>query len=432
MISAGGGSNLCQPMVNYLRGRLKMEDALGRSYFQPDLSFCTNDFVRRALTPDVWDVGPTRSIPMAAQGQSFTPLAFNVALNPEYPIATLPPDGYPVTEAVRLGVLLYEFYASLDRKVLHGRIDTSSFQASFFGGILKEWARLPGFPAINEVWQRHQRSCSAWWMAHLMELFGVFHNHQSNRTTLGSIDPCMGIEEALFVPPSATFVVGDSAFPLGTAFRSMGTIAGATNELQQKMEQTWVEQVAQGPYAAYWSTVPSQNLFPTAAVAPAPSSGSTKTSDTVDNTKKRSRVATQPFVAQKPLLAFPAGSVPSESPFTTLKDKNARDWPRLPDPQGKTAPRQICFHCCFPAPYNKCEDPETCSFRNKNQPFLRRKPAKAVLQRFHVDLAESRWRNQEKYPENNWDDLVRFVKSHRDLVAPSAELKALTPSAGWS
>eukprot|EP00980_Cylindrotheca_fusiformis_P019499 scaffold6748_cov73-Cylindrotheca_fusiformis.AAC.1 len=196
------------------------------------------------------------------------------------------------------------------------------------------------------------------------------------------------------------------------------------------MEQTWVEQVAQGPYAAYWLTAPSQNLFPPTSVAPAPSSGSAKTSDTVDNSKKRSRVATQPFVAQKPLLAFPTGSVPSESPFTMLKDKNTRDWPQLPDPQGKTASRQICFHCCFPAPYNKCEDPETCSFRNKNQPFLRRKPAKAVLQRFHVDLAESKWRNQEKYPENNWDDLVRFLKSHRDLVAPSAEIKVLTPSAG--
>eukprot|EP00980_Cylindrotheca_fusiformis_P025545 scaffold14019_cov116-Cylindrotheca_fusiformis.AAC.1 len=93
-----------------------MEDALGRSYFQPDLSFCTNDFVRRALTPDVWDVGPIRSISMATQGQSFSPLAFNVALNSEYPIATLPPA---------------------------------------------EWARLPGFPAINEVWQQHQRCCSA-------------------------------------------------------------------------------------------------------------------------------------------------------------------------------------------------------------------------------------------------------------------------------
>eukprot|EP00980_Cylindrotheca_fusiformis_P030875 scaffold25555_cov264-Cylindrotheca_fusiformis.AAC.1 len=68
--------------------------------------------------------------------------------------------------------------------------------------------------------------------------------------------------------------------------------------------------------------------------APAPAAGTSKAGELVSDTnKKRSRTATQPFVAQKPLFAFSSGSVPSESPFTTLKDKNTRDWPRLPDPQ---------------------------------------------------------------------------------------------------
>eukprot|EP00980_Cylindrotheca_fusiformis_P019601 scaffold6798_cov95-Cylindrotheca_fusiformis.AAC.1 len=116
MIASPNSSQLCQPMIDYLRGRLKMEDALGRSYVQPDLSFCTNDFVRRAYSPNVWDVASTRSINMAEQGQSFSPLAFNVALNLDYSSSMIPAGGYSVTEAVRLGVLTYEFYAALDRK----------------------------------------------------------------------------------------------------------------------------------------------------------------------------------------------------------------------------------------------------------------------------------------------------------------------------
>eukprot|EP00980_Cylindrotheca_fusiformis_P010728 scaffold2409_cov173-Cylindrotheca_fusiformis.AAC.1 len=84
------------------------------------------------------------------------------------------------------------------------------------------------------------------------------------------------------------------------------------------MEQTWVVQVAQGPQAPYWTAFYPSGICSQAAPPVPSSTGSSKGRETSSEnaSKKRSRASTQPFVAQKPLLANPPGVVPSVERLT--------------------------------------------------------------------------------------------------------------------
>eukprot|EP00980_Cylindrotheca_fusiformis_P016066 scaffold4737_cov92-Cylindrotheca_fusiformis.AAC.3 len=153
---------------------------------------------------------------------------------------------------------------------------------------------------------------------------------------------------------------------------------------------------------------------------------STSRSDSRDNSRKRSRSSAPPFVAQKPLMAFAGTAIPHESPFVTIWNRNGRDWPKILDPEGKVDYCQLCFACCFPAPYNRCKDPEQCSVSRRPAYVRARSSSRSDPPRLHVDLQHSKWR-PDNYPERLWASVIDFIKRNKDVVAPSETLKELTP-----
>eukprot|EP00980_Cylindrotheca_fusiformis_P027213 scaffold19400_cov108-Cylindrotheca_fusiformis.AAC.1 len=383
--------DVCIPMMHYLHWRIRSDPVIGRMGVPVQFDFCTKDFVAHAFSVSRW-LSITHQPAAHLTGGSdmefkpqFHPLFFQRALDASLPLHKVPATGYSRQAAVVLGSLILFFYQFLDVKVDHTghKPDPTSFDRSCFGSLLSRWARIPASPIVDAVWSAHPLRCSAYWIAHLLELFKVFHDHHSQRVMLlGETNPAVGIEEVLITPPGETLVVGTNFLPTQeTAFRSHSTIQMALANLEQRMRQLWEDQVALGPQASIWSEAFPSHLCVSSVESNTPSSGANGSSslagrsgqarsggEASDSQRKRSRPAATPFVPQKPLMAFAASasSAPRESPFSILRNRNERDWPRLKDPQGKQhEPCQLCFACCFPPPYNRCGDPERCHVLRK-------------------------------------------------------------------
>eukprot|EP00980_Cylindrotheca_fusiformis_P020924 scaffold7948_cov78-Cylindrotheca_fusiformis.AAC.1 len=203
------------------------------------------------------------------------------------------------------------------------------------------------------------------------------------------------------------------------------------------MDQKWVQQVQHGPQDPAWSGNMPPFFVPTShsATSPGNTSGrhrdSAARSDSRDTSRKRSRPSAPPFVAQQPLMAFAGPAIPHESPFVTIRNRNGRDWPKILDPDGKVDYScQLCFACCFPAPYNRCRDPEQCSVSRRPAYVRARSSSRSDPPRLHVDLQHAKWR-PDNYPERHWASVVDFIKRNSDVVAPSQKLKDLTPGTSW-
>eukprot|EP00980_Cylindrotheca_fusiformis_P027155 scaffold19075_cov92-Cylindrotheca_fusiformis.AAC.3 len=448
--------DLCAPMLHYLQGRIRSDPVIGRMGVPVQLEFCSNEFVSQAFTLSGW-VSITHEPPAKLYSggvdteskPQFHPLFFQRALDSSLPSAKVPATGYSRQAAVVLGSLILFFYQFLDIKVdATGHTpDTTSFDCSCFGALLSRWAAIPASPVVDAAWSAHPLRCSAWWIAHLLELFKIFSDHHSQRVMLlGETNPAVGIEEVMISPPGETVVVGTNYVPTReSAFRSHSTIQTALTDLEQRMRQLWEQQVALGPQASIWSAhfpdhlcdnagqSPSNVSSGTNASAGTASRSSQSRSDNGDSQRKRSRPAATPFVPQKPLMAFSASasSAPQESPFSMLRNRNERDWPRIRDPQGKQhEPCQLCFACCFPPPFNHCGDPDRCHILRRPV-YARSRRSRSDAPRLHIDLADDRW-SAARYPEQNWKPVVDFIKRNLDILAPSPELIALTPSTRWS
>eukprot|EP00980_Cylindrotheca_fusiformis_P016881 scaffold5112_cov92-Cylindrotheca_fusiformis.AAC.1 len=437
-------------MLHYLQGRIRSDPVVGRMGVPVQFEFCTNEFVAQAFTLSGWASithEPSSTLysggSVSASQPPFHPLFFQRALGPALPLTKVPATGYSSRPAaVVLGSVILFFFQFLDVKVdPTGHIpDTTSFDQSCFGSILSRWAAVPASPVVDAVWSAHPLRCSAWWIAHLLELFKIFSDHHSQRVMLlGETNPAVGIEEVMITPPGETVVVGTNFVPMReSAFKSHTTIQSALANLEMRMRQLWEEQVALGPQAPLWSASFPSHLSDTTEEqsSSAPASGSGRSSqarggsgDAGDSNKKRPRPAATPFVPQKPLMAFAASasSAPRESPFSILRNRNERDWPRLKDPQGKQhEPCQLCFACCFPPPYNRCGDPERCHVLRKPV-YARTRRSRLDAPRLHIDLADEKW-SSARYPEQNWKPLVEFIQRNLDVLAPSPELITLTPS----
>eukprot|EP00980_Cylindrotheca_fusiformis_P017106 scaffold5256_cov155-Cylindrotheca_fusiformis.AAC.3 len=451
---APNSKDICTPMLHYLQGRIRSHPVIGRMGVPVNFAFCTNDFVESAFNLSRWLSVTHEPVVQLSLGSAvssdsklaFHPLFFHRAIASSLPLDKVPGTGYSRSAAVVLGSVILFFYQFLDIKVDQmGHVpDTTSFDKSCFGTLLAGWAGVPASPIVDAVWTAHPLRCSAWWIAHLLELFKIFYDHHSQRVMLlGETNPAVGIDEVLITPPGETVVVGTNYLPTReTAFRSHSNLQDALANLEQRMRQLWEDQVALGPNAPIWSAPfpshlcqesESSSQVPTGVSASSSGRSSQSRADASESQRKRSRQAATPFVPRKPLMAFSASasSAPQESPFLTLCNRNERDWPKIREPQGKPHEVcQLCFACCFPPPFNRCGDPERCHILRRPV-YARTRRSRADAPRLHIDLADDRW-SSARYPEDNWKPVVDFIKRNLDVLAPSPELKALTPSTQWS
>lgn len=413
--------DLCTGMRAFLHGRLLERSSGFADVSLGHLFFCTAPFVANAYTIRNWDVSLTR--PPMADASTFTPLAFNRALNPQYPVNRVPQRGYSRHEASRLGKIIYIFYSYLDLKMAHGRVDDRAFQKSLFGSFLKRWAAIPTESSVDAIWSVHQERCSVHWILHLIELFAIFQELIIHRQFNG---PTGGIEELQFFPSNQTLVVGSNLVQ-GDCFQDTGTLQQSLERLHTKMMQVWSQYVSMGPLDTVW-----KSPFATEFVAPTDpmgSSGSKKPggsngggdSDPSDP-KKRPR---QNFIATTPTLIFKSQNRRAEKPFEALRAAGVDVWPKMQDAQGKQ--RHLCFSCLFASPYNQCDDADSCGLRG----FRRRQGKRSSYPtRMHIDLNDPKW-NPSAYPEANWDPLVQFVKKFNNIIAPTDALRKLTPGTKW-
>eukprot|EP00980_Cylindrotheca_fusiformis_P016666 scaffold5018_cov85-Cylindrotheca_fusiformis.AAC.1 len=118
-------------------------------------------------------------------------------------------------------------------------------------------------------------------------------------------------------------------------------------------------------------------------------------------------------------MAFAGTAIPHESPFVTIRNRNGRDWPKILDPDGKVDYCQLCFACCFPAPYNRCKDPEQCSVSRRPAYVRARSSSRSDPPRLHIDLQHSKWRS-DNYPERRSEAPTQpsAVLPPRPLVSP--------------
>eukprot|EP00980_Cylindrotheca_fusiformis_P031235 scaffold26051_cov201-Cylindrotheca_fusiformis.AAC.1 len=434
----------CQAMANYLRGQMWTHPWFGQTGYSPDFAFCSKAFVEKAFSISAWEyVVSYKALPKSVAGDAktapFSPVQFQMAFDPSWSPIEIPSTGYDRVTAARLGALILLFYQFLDIKLAADQsVDPSRFQQSCFGQLLTRWAGIPAHPTLDAVWTDHPVYCSAWWMEHLLELFRIFYEHHTKRVgLLGATDPCVGIEEVMISPPHETVIVGTNFLPRSHAFQSHSTLQAALGELSANMDQKWVQQVHQGPQHSSWSGPMPEFCGSLSNSSQPPSGGtgrnrdSTSRSDSRENSRKRSRSSAPPFVAQKPLMAFAGTAIPHESPFVTIRNRNGRDWPKILDPDGKVDYCQLCFACCFPAPYNRCKDPEQCSVSRRPAYVRARSSSRSDPPRLHIDLQHSKWR-PDNYPERLWASVVDFIKRNKDVVAPSETLKELTPGTSWS
>eukprot|EP00980_Cylindrotheca_fusiformis_P001560 scaffold356_cov106-Cylindrotheca_fusiformis.AAC.1 len=338
---ASTSKDICTPMLHYLQGRIRSHPVIGRMGVPVNFAFCTNDFVESAFNLSRWLSVTHEPLVQLSSGSAvpsdskpaFHPLFFHRALASSLPLDKVPATGYSRSAAVVLGSVILFFYQFLDIKVDQmGHVpDTTSFDKSCFGTLLASWAGVPASPIVDAVWTAHPLRCSAWWIAHLLELFKIFYDHHSQRVMLlGETNPAVGIDEVLITPPGETVVVGTNYLPTReTAFRSHSNLQDALANLEQRMRQLWEDQVALGPHAPIWSASfpshlcqdsESSTQAPTGVSASASGRSSQSRADASESQRKRSRQAAAPFVPRKPLMAFSASasSAPQESPFLTL------------------------------------------------------------------------------------------------------------------
>jgi hypothetical protein len=406
----------CDPLHSFLRGRLLEQTMAASTPTAGNLSFCTQGFVSRAFTVSRWDVS-VNAPPAISDSSQFSPLCFNLAVNPAYSTTRIPAGGYSRPEAGVLGETMYLFYSCLDLKYDHTGVTDHCFRQSLFGSFLHYLSQIPFMRQVEEVWQRHPEHCSLIWMLQIVELFQIFNELISLRR----LSSTGGIEEVRVLSTNRTYVVGSSQVR-GDFMNTKGILTVNLNRLRTQVQTVWIQHAAR-PLDHFWTTPYRRDFFSgyTAPILDHVDPGQGQDQTTRDPKRGRPKTA---FTAAQPPMVFPV-LTRGDNPYGTLRDARQQTWPKMSDPQGKQ--RHMCFSSLFAPPFNQCKHPEMCGLG-----FQRRRMASkpAALSRIHIDLADPQWSSQ-AYPESNWDPLIQFINHNSDLLQPSPALKKLTPKAKW-
>ena len=410
----------CDPLHSFLRGRLLERSMANATQIKGNLSFCTQAFVARAFTMSRWDVSVTT--PPAVGESQFSPLCFNLAVNPAHSATRIPTGGYSRPEAGVFGETMYLFYSCLDLKYGNTGVTDHCFRQSLFGSFLHYLSQVPFMRQVEDVWQRYPEHCSLIWILQIFELFQIFNELISLRR----LSSTGGIEDVRVLSTNQSFVVGSSQVR-GDFMNTRGILTVNLDRLRTQVQTVWIQHAAR-PLEHFWTTPYSRDFFvgfstPLLAHSHPGQGLRLPEHDLTAREHKRSR-APAVFKSTSPPLVFTTALTHGETPFGKLRGVRQQTWPSMSDPQGKQ--RHLCISSLFAPPFNQCNHPEMCGLRYPK----RRQAARPPLSRLHLDLADPWW-SSSVFPEANWDPLVHFIKQNSDTIQPSPALKQLTPKANW-
>jgi hypothetical protein len=406
-----------QPSVyNYVEALLSRNGIPVESTYAQ--GFFTTERLRAIYSVESWAMSPQIQNLAAIPQQTFHVYSIIQCL-PHYTAhpTLLPAKGLDVLQAKSIAKMVHLLFAMIDMKP---DFATSTFDTSVLGTRLSLWCQLPGLIPINSLWNTHPASATFYWFHSLRELFQIFHSWvkaQRFHITQGFnyARDSQGTVSLVLVDTLPSHIPGQSTH-----------LMEALARYDMQFQQRWYTQAFTISDPIWAAVLPRDHFVQQAAPMPTPSLTASNPAavPSTEPASKRTKLAksarTADFLCTGPLI-IPVEPLPGgKAAITTILHRLPRQgrFPLLSDAHGTSS--YICFKSCFPAPHDRCVT-KTCIHQKTTPP----------VPRLHVDLSVDYWKSK---PEIYWNPLVQWlqlpgVQSH---FRPSAELKALTPTASWS
>ena len=436
------GSAAAVAMVRVIRYRAKLSLGQFGSLRLPSEQLLTtvmdSVFVRNGLDMNTWSVDPERPPPSDAKKQ-FSVLSFLPCLDTGLSSSMVLRGGITLDQARQLGMIIYYFFAMLSamKPTYDGDdYDDEEFQNSIFGNTLFLMCNtLVQNGDLMQLWMTYPEMCTTQYIRDLTEL--LYHLKSFVDYRSGADMGHYGIHEArLASHPNFPFMVVSSSMESRRSTTRIANLKSVIQRYRDQMYKKW-DKTYYSLHDPIWSA-PCISVFLQASTSHPASAGSDWSSRNKLLQDARTGPAKPGKEKEKDKVVFVNGTPPflwndartpmrGRDPVVALQGAKVPKggYPHLekPNNNGKKMMYPICLNSAFES-HRKCHDSAACKvFAKHGKPGIGRT-------RVHIDLEDVKWSNA-NYPEENWKEVVTFVKKYNDYLLPTEAFKRLTPSTQW-
>jgi hypothetical protein len=435
------GSAAAVAMVRVIRYRARMSHGQFGSLRLPSEQLLTtvmdNVFVQKGFDMNTWSVDPER--PPPSDAKQFSVLSFLPCLDTGLSSSMVLRGGITLDQAKQLGMIIYYFFAMLraEKPTRDGDdYDDGEFQRSIFGSTLFLMCNtLVQNGDLTPLWMKYPEMCTTQYIRDLTEL--LYHLKSFVDYRSGADMGHYGIHEArLASHPDYTFMVVSSTMESRRSTTHTAHLLSVLIEYRDRMHKTW-DCRYYNLNDPLWSA-PCTSVFLQASISNPTWAGSDRSSrnklqqdDRIGTTKsgKEKEKDKVVFVNGTPPFVWNDARTPLRGRDPVVAFQGAKvargGYPHLekPNNNGKKMVYPICLNSAFES-HRRCNDTAACrAFTKHGKPGIGRT-------RVHIDLEDTKW-STANYPEENWKEVVTFVKKYHDYLLPTEAFKQLTPNTQW-